>query len=174
MKVHYPKLYNMAHLLALNVLLFPKDPANNYYYLRNITQDHESEDLDIPISDQEIINSTKSIHTNRSPGPDGVCIEMLKETLTTILPYLKVLFNDSFNSGIYPEDWEESILCPIYKNGNKTSPENYRGISLICSLCKIFNGILTKRLQSWCEDNQVIDESQAGFRKNYSTIDNIF
>ena len=67
-----------------------------------------------------------------------------------------------------------SILCPIYKNGNKTSPENYRGISLISSLCKIFNGILTKRLQSWCEDNQVIDESQAGFRKKYSTIDNIF
>ena len=102
------------------------------------------------------------------------CIEMLKETLTTILPYLKVLFNDIFNSGIYPEDWGESILCPIYKNVNKTSPENYRGISLISSLCKIFNGILTKRLQSWCEDNQVIDESQAGFRKNYSTIDNIF
>ena len=142
--------------------------------LRNITQDHESEALDIPISDQEIIISTKSIHTNRPPGPDGVCIEMLKETLTTILPYLKVLFNDIFNSGIYPEDWGESILCPIYKNGNKTSPENYRGISLISSLCKIFNGILTKRLQSLCDDNQVIDESQAGFRKNYSTIDNIF
>ena len=45
---------------------------------------------------------------------------------------------------------------------------------MISSLCKIFNGILTKRLQSWCEDNQVIDESQAGFRKKYSTIDNIF
>ena len=87
--------------------------------LRNITQDHESEDLDIPISDQEIINSTKSIHTNRSPGPDGVCIEMLKETLTTILPYLKVLFNDIFNSGIYPEDWGESILCPYIKMGTK-------------------------------------------------------
>ena len=86
--------------------LFNLTEINQYEdVLRNITQDHESEDLDIPISDQEIINSTKSIHTNRSPGPDGVCIEMLKETLTTILPYLKVLFNDIFNSGIYPEDW---------------------------------------------------------------------
>ena len=142
--------------------------------LRNIVQNHECEDLETPITEQEIINSTKSIHANRSPGPDGICIEMLKENLTSILPYLTSLFNDIFNSGIYPADWGKSIICPIYKNGSKTSPENYRGVSLINSISKIFNGFLTKRLQSWCEQNQVLDESQAGFRKNYSTVDNIF
>ena len=142
--------------------------------LTNIVQNHECEDLETPITEQEIINSTKSIHANRSPGPDGICIEMLKETLTSILPYLTSLFNDIFNSGIYPADWGKSIICPIYKNGSKTSPENYSGVSLITSISKNFNGILTKRLQSWCEQNQVLDESQAGFRKNYSTVDNIF
>ena len=119
--------------------------------LRNIVQNHQCEDLETPITEQEIINSTKSIHANCSPGPDGICIEMLKETLTSILPYLTSLFNDIFNSGIYPADWGKNIICPIIQNGSKTSPENYRGVSLINSISKIFNSILTKRLQSWCE-----------------------
>jgi len=51
---------------------------------------------------------------------------------------------------------------------------NYRAISLINSLCKICVHVLTKRLTNWCEDNSVIDESQAGFRSPYSTVDNIF
>ena len=46
---------------------------------------------------------------------------------------------------------------------------------MINSLNAIFlNGILTKRLQNWCEQNQFIDESEAGVRKNYPTVDNIF
>ena len=53
-------------------------------------------------------------------------------------------------------------------------PGNFRGVSLINSISKIFTGILTNRLQKWSEENTVLDESQAGFRKNYSTIDNIF
>ena len=142
--------------------------------LQNIVQNHDSNVLDAPITEQEIILSIKNIHVNRSPGPDGICIEMLKATMPEILPYLKCLFNDIFNIGICPPDWCKSILCPLHKNGSKTSPTNYRGVSLIDSICKIFNGVLTKRLQKWSEENEVLDESQAGFRKNYSTMDNIF
>ena len=53
-------------------------------------------------------------------------------------------------------------------------PANFRGISLISSISKIFTNVLTIRLQTWAESNNVIDESQAGFRKQYSTIDYIF
>ena len=47
-------------------------------------------------------------------------------------------------------------------------------VSLINSISKIFTGILTSRLQIWAEEKEVIDESQAGFRKGYSAIDNVF
>ena len=67
-----------------------------------------------------------------------------------------------------------NIICPIYKGGPSTNPETYRGTSLINIISKFFTGILTTRLQKWAEENRVIDESQAGFRKGYSTIDNIF
>ena len=148
--------------------------SENEHLLQNITQDHDCNDLDRPISNTEIISSIKSIHSNRSPGPDGICIEMFKSMQNEILPFLNILFNQTYDSGILPEDWCKNIKCPIYKSGQQTNPENYRGISLINSISKIFTGILTSRLQIWAEEKEVVDESQAGFRKGYSTIDNVF
>ena len=66
------------------------------------------------------------------------------------------------------------MISPIHKSGDKNKPENYRGISLQPILSKIFASILSKRLNSWCEANNVIGEEQAGFRRSRSTIDNIF
>ena len=142
--------------------------------LQNITQENDVTDLERPITTEEIILSIKNIHSNKSPGPDGICIEMFKSIQNEILPFLNSLFNEIFESGELPPDWCKNIICPLYKSGSVTNPENYRGISLINSIGKIFTGILTTRLQKWSEDNRVIDESQAGFRKSYSTVDNIF
>ena len=77
------------------------------------------------------------------------------------MPFLLVLFNNIFNSGIFPESWCESITSPIHKSGPINEPENYRAI-------------LTIRLTDRAETNNVLDESQAGFRNGYSTMDNVF
>ena len=99
---------------------------------------------------------------------------MYKETLALILQFLNKLFNAIFDSGNFPESCCKSIITPIYKKGSRNDPSNYRAISLIDSLCKIFMGILSSRLNNWCEENNVLDESQAGFRQKYTTIDNVF
>ena len=114
------------------------------------------------------------MNPGKSPGPDGIVIEMFKSTLGQILPFLKTLFNNVYDRGEVPADWCESIICPIFKSGSNQEPQNYRGISLMNSISKIFNGILTARVQKWAEENNVLDESQAGFRRGFSTIDNIF
>ena len=61
--------------------------TENDTLLQNITLVHDSNDLERPISNEEIISSIKSIHMNRSPGPDGICIEMLKFTLMKSCPF---------------------------------------------------------------------------------------
>ena len=79
-----------------------------------------------------------------------------------------------YESGIFPPAWCENIICPIHKSGSILDPENFRDISLINSTSRLFTNILTVRIQTWAENNNIIDESQAGFRKQYSTVDNIF
>ena len=91
-----------------------------------------------------------------------------------ITPYLKTLFNEILDTSNFPEDWGKSLIVPIHKKGPMFDPNNFRGISLMDSLCKIFMNILSIRLTKWSDEFNVIDEAQAGFRKTYSTIDNCF
>ncbi len=67
-----------------------------------------------------------------------------------------------------------SILLSRYKYGNAQNPDNYRGISLTSILGKTFTSIINSRLTQWSNMRDLIPESQAGFRKDYSTFDHIF
>ena len=142
--------------------------------LDELQQERNDADLDCKITNDEIIDSLKSPKSARAPGIDGTCIEMYKTTIDTTIPFLNALFNRILQTGQFPADWCISIITPIHKKGSKDDPNNFRAISLINSLSKNFMKVLSKRLTKWAENNSVIDESQAGFRHGYSTIDNIF
>ena len=142
--------------------------------LQNIVQNNDTTSLESQITDAEIRYALSKLKADRSGGPDGLCVEMFKAVVDDIMLFLSVLFNNIFNSGIFPEDWCESIISPIHKSGPTNKPENYRAIALINCLCKLFMNIMTIRLTEWAETHNVLDEAQAGFRKGYSTMDNVF
>lgn len=78
------------------------------------------------------------------------------------------------NTGIVPESWVLGDILTIYKNkGSKTLPENYRPIALLSCLGKPFTSIINNRMTSYAEKYEAISYSQSGFRKGYSTIDNL-
>lgn len=152
----------------------PNDEFSPDEILSDISVNVNNEDLNKSITESEILSAINHVHSNRASGPDGVGIVFYKTTVTYIVPYLLKLFNHIFSSGHVPASWGESIITPIHKAGSKGDPGNYRGISLINSLCKVFTCVINNRLQAFCNDNSILDESQAGFRKHYSTVDNIF
>jgi len=75
-----------------------------------------------------------------------------------------------WNKKELPEEWNESIIVPIYKKGDKTDCRNYRGISLLPTTCKILSNILMSRLDA----EEITGDHQCGFRRNRSTADHIF
>ena len=79
------------------------------------------------------------------------------------------------DTSIIPTSWTSGNILPIYKNkGDKNSPENYRPITILSTFGKLFTAILNKRLNDYAENYNIISSSQAGFRKGYSTVDNLF
>ena len=66
---------------------------------------------------------------NKAPSPDGIPVEVYKGLPQHMLYVLTDLFNYVFRYGKYPESWAEGLICPIHKSGQKTDPNNYRGIS---------------------------------------------
>ena len=91
-----------------------------------------------------------------------------------ILPFLTKLFHTIFDSHEFPESWSRSIIVPIHKKGDKTNTNNYRGISLLCALSKVFTAIFARRLRVWMELEKKIGIEQAGFRAKHTTVDHIF
>ena len=118
------------------------------------------------ITQEEIARAIGHLKDNTSPGTYGIFAEMLKNSLPQILPFLilVVLFSGIFDSGEYPTAWTGAIIVPMHKSGDKNNPDNYRGVSLLSILRKVFAQILNKRLSWWQEENNKIVEEQSGFR----------
>ena len=68
-------------------------------------------------------------------------------------------------------EWNKSIICPIYKKGEKSECSNYRGNSLLNTAYKILATVMKNRLTTYAD---LLSQEQNGFRRNRSTIDNIF
>ena len=130
--------------------------------------------LDRPISAEEVLSAVRHMKINKAPGPDGVLAGMLKNSIPQTLHFIVALFNQIFDSGVYPSSWTGAIVVPIHKAGRTDIPDNYRGVSLLSILGKVFSQIINKRLSTWAAENNKIDETQSGFRAGYSTVDNIF
>lgn len=74
-----------------------------------------------------------------------------------------------------PKEWSIGRIIPVYKNkGDKNDPGNYRGISILSCFRKFFTTVLNNRLSFCLEENHLLSENKAGFRKAYSTVDHIF
>ena len=129
------------------------------------------QELDVEISQSEIRKGIQSLKCGKSSGPDLLLNEFLKYGINGLIEYIHVLFNKIFDSGIFPDAWGEGYIVPIHKKG---SVENYRGITLLSVIGKLFTNILNTRLNDWAETYHVYVEAQAGFRKGMGTLDNIF
>ncbi|MES9884415.1 MAG: reverse transcriptase family protein, partial [Sedimenticola sp.] len=132
------------------------------------------EELNVEISCSEIDSSIMQLKNSKSGGPDMVLNEFLIHGKAVLLPFLSALFNAALNKGYFPDAWGEGHIVPIHKKGNINLVNNYRGITLLSTIGKLFTRILNNRLTNWAEQYFVYVESQAGFRKNMGTVDQIF
>ncbi|MEW8546872.1 MAG: reverse transcriptase family protein, partial [Candidatus Thiodiazotropha sp.] len=130
--------------------------------------------LDSPITSSEIYLSIKDLKNEKSPGIDGIPAELFKVASDKFIPYLVLLFNKMYDLSVFPMSWAKSIISPIHKKGDSSVPNNFRGICLQPVLSKVFTSILNRRLRQWSLQTDALGEEQAGFRRTYSTIDNLF
>ena len=109
-----------------------------------------------------------------SPGPDNIHYDMIKNLNMEGMSILLYLYNKIWTEKCFPDSWKNALLIPILKPGKDSKlPTNYRPISLTNCLCKVLERIVNKRLIWFLENNSIFNQSQAGFRKNRSTLDNL-
>lgn len=150
------------------------DEQNNYDIPNDVNGEH-SEVLNGIITKEEISKAIRAAKNNKASGDDKVINEYIAASFSSMGEIYVTLFNLVFDSGIVPEEWLKGIIIPIYKNkGGKLEPKNYRPVTLLSCLGKIFTSVLNSRLNKFIEENSILNENQAGFRSGYSTNDHIF
>ena len=142
--------------------------SNNY--LNIPTHEFSTSTVHIPnhhILISDIFTKISNLDINKGPGPDGVPPIFLKKCSFNISRPLFHIFNLSLRTGIFPDYWKESFLKPIFKSGDKSSVTNYRPISIISTIPKIFESLVCDFITPLIEP-QLIKE-QFGFRPGRST-----
>ena len=135
----------------------------------------EETELDNDITTEEIDRAIRGLKNNKATGLDKIANEYIKSTCSIFMPIYHKLFNIVLNTGILPDAWLIGVIKPIYKNkGNADDPNNYRPITILSCMGKLFTAILNKRLETFIDANDLLNENQCGFRRGYSTCDNIF
>ena len=132
------------------------------------------ETLDHPIEEKEVRVVIKAMKSSKAPGWDGLPPVIFKSFNNQLVSFTTALFNKILEQGTFPDVWSTGIIKPIYKKGDARIPSNYRGITLLPVLGKMFTAIIRDRIWDWADLNNKLNESQFGFRQGRSTIDPIF
>ena len=131
-------------------------------------------ELNLDFTQEEVLNAIKQLKLNKSGGPDMLINEFLIHGKHIFTSTLCNHFNQIFASGYFPEDWSEGYIIPLHKKGNLNDVGNYRGITLLSILGKLFTRVLNNSLTDWAEKYYILIEAQAGFRPGMGTTDNLY
>lgn len=165
------------------------ETLHDFFKDLNSGNEHEEENVTIPdvqpeqlndlincdFTESEILKCIKALKNDKASGDDYIVNEYIKNTYQILMPIYLKLFNLIFSTGNVPKIWLSGNILPFYKNkGEKNDPKNYRPITILSCLGKLFTSIINNRLCSFLETFLLLNENQFGFRKGYSTTDSIY
>ena len=113
-----------------------------------------------------IINKLKN---KTSRGIDGISNQILKIAKAELLRPITFLVNQMIHTGTYPQQLKIAKVTPIFKANDKEQFSNYRPISLLPSISKIFESVIYQQLMKYLLENKLLSSQQYGFRANHST-----
>ncbi len=117
-----------------------------------------------------VFKKLQAINERKAAGLDKIPCKLLKIAAEVIAPSLTQIFDKTIRTNIFPDDWKLARVTPIFKKGKKDDMDNYRPISVISVVAKIFEKLIFEQLYEYLNNNNLIAASQSGFRPLHSTL----
>ena len=122
-----------------------------------------------PLETSTVRQMLSSMKTKTASGPDGLSATLLKNLAAAIAPNVTAIMNCSLDEGVFPTEWKKANVAAIWKaKGSKSDPTNYRPISVLPVLARLFEKIVARKLSEYCYGNNAIPDEQFGFRTKSS------
>ena len=119
---------------------------------------------------EQIKEAIGKLKTSKSFGDDGISSYFLKLAMPFIEDSLVYIFNTSLETSQFPDPWKIARVSPIFKDGDKTEKSNYRPISVLPVVSRLFEKRVFSQLYQYLNDNCFINSNQSGFRELHSTV----
>ena len=128
---------------------------------------------EVTITEERVKGLIEKMKEKSAPGPDGITNKLMKELVREIAKPLTKIFRKSMDEAKIPDDWRKSNITPIYKGGSKATPANYRPVNLTSNVGKLMERIVKEDIESHLESENLMEESQHGFRRGRSAQTNL-
>ena len=123
-----------------------------------------------PLQVRDVREAIDKVKTSKGYGIDGISSYFLKLALPFIEDSLVIMFNKSLGTASFPDSWKTARVTPIFKDGEKDEKSNYRPISILPVISKVFERIVFNQLYEYLNRNSLLYKRQSGFRELFSTI----
>ena len=124
-----------------------------------------------PTNSSQVFSLLNKLSKSKATGLDKISARLTRECADLICIPICKIFNCSLTTGIFPSDWKCAKVTPLFKKGSSSDMNNYRPISVISVVAKVFEGIITyDQVYAYLSENNIISESQSGFRFIHSTV----
>ncbi|CAG4977986.1 unnamed protein product [Colias eurytheme] len=159
--------------LATKILVNSFDkPTNNNDNAQNNSQVTQLNSMALLYVDFcEVEDAILSLKCKSAPGWDNIPANIIQRARKALISPIVHTINLCLDKGIFPSVFKKAIVRPIHKGGSRDSILNYRPISILSSLSKIFEKLLHKRLVNYLNKYNIISNNQYGFRRGRSTED---
>ena len=122
-----------------------------------------------PATSEEVESYIKILQNSKSIGPSSLPTKLFKKFSKALSQPLCKLINLSFSTGVFPEILKTAQVIPVYKKESKSDFNNYRPISLLSNISKIFEKMMHIRLYNFLDASKELYHNQFGFRNKHST-----
>ena len=122
------------------------------------------------ITETSVLKEIMALKPKRSFGPDKVFSFFIKIAAPVIAKSLANIYNTTIRSGTFPKDWKIAEVAHIFKRGSKSEMGNYRPISVLPTLARIFERLVYDQLANYLKRNKYLTKYQSGFRKFHSVV----
>lgn len=164
---------NVFNNFFVNVAVNLKEPAepSNHEKLREFCSNKIPDDVvfDMPLlSHEKVMKFLQTLNVRKSTGTDEIGPRLLKIASPFISESLTYICNLSIRTGSFPDKWKEAKVKPLHKAGPTNDPNNFRPISILPTLSKLFEKHAQESLMSFLVEHKLLYNTQSGFRPNHS------
>lgn len=145
-------------------------PLNEYNFTNSGTDSIDSMS-GLTISKSTIEKTLHNLDTTKGGGSDGVNPYFWQQCSSSVTLPLYIIFNQSLQDGIFPALWKRALIVPIHKKGTKVKIENYKGISKLNTIGKLFEKIVYNSI--YLTIHKSMSDKQHGFLRKRSTVTNL-